>query len=274
MEKYSAQLKSLELERRALVDADLSQIGADNPVIMAFLHRLYVDALEGVQEWLYKVQRAYNFAALNFTNIIGQKLDGWEGRQYNSTVLGQIYEDLTRKFKDHNEQVGSSPQRFGARKYALDKEDDIELLNDSEGEGKILRVEISPREPHHFQRMADVRITKVRLFLHGAKTDDGYLQVSLTHTGKETIFNTHNKPFTFTHKPVTVLFKYKLDTNDYTGPDTIDGTIASAMDDSYALVGPFTTWKIDISANDNPGLDLTSVGSGYLEFEGFCRARD
>lgn len=146
LNKYSAQLKSLDLERKTLVDADFSQIGADNPVMMAFLHRLYVDGLEGLQEWLYKAQRAYNFAALNYNNIISSTLQGHDSSQYNSTVLGQVQRDLHRAYNDSKERMGRAPQPFNPIKYFLDKED-LDILQDSEGDGKILRVEVSPRPP-------------------------------------------------------------------------------------------------------------------------------
>lgn len=120
--------------------------------------------------------------------------------------------------------------------------------------------------------MADIHLTKVRFFLEGAETTNNRLQVTLTHTGKETIVDTEMKSFIFTHQPLVALFKYDLTARQYTGPDTINGVIGSVTEkDSYALVGPFTIWKIDISAEDNPGLNLSKVKSAYFEFEGRFR---
>lgn len=55
------------------------------------------------------------------------------------------------------------------------------------------------------------------------------------------------------------------------GPGTSDGTMGSATEDDFSLVGPFTTWRIEIRTEDNPGLDLSKITEAYMEFD--CQYR-
>ena len=65
-----------------------------------------------------------------------------------------------------------------------------------------------PTTEESFGGMANVRVTRVRAWIHGLKTDNNIHVVTITHCGPETIVTTENKPTRFQHDPVTVTFRY------------------------------------------------------------------
>ena len=120
--------------------------------------------------------------------------------------------------------------------------------------------------------MSDVRLTRVRCFLPGAKTADGLLHITLTHMGDEALVDPRKKQMEFSHSTIPVDFKYQLRSGRYDVAGTRDGIIGKLKDrEQYSLVGPFTTWQIVINKEYNPGLDLSGVFDAYMEFEGAYR---
>jgi hypothetical protein len=104
------------------------------------------------------------------------------------------------------------------------------------------------------------------------KTSSGQVQVRITHTGREQIASVAGAIYTFTHEPVTKLFKYVIGGG---GGGVIEeanfGCVQTTADDQtaiYAALGPFTTWQIKVEEADNPGLDLSALTGVRLEFHG------
>ncbi|KAL7787097.1 hypothetical protein V8C37DRAFT_391001 [Trichoderma ceciliae] len=158
-----------------------------------------------------------------------------------------------------------------------DESDDDDDDDESDGLLPDLDAHVEAKE---FAGMADIRLTKVRVFFTGAKTgatiggkgQKHTLQVKLTHMGDEVLTTTSAANFKFTHATLEVGFKYILEDGTYTGPGTLSGIIGSdAEKDRYALVGPFATWQIEIKKAYNSGLDLSGVTEAWMEFEGEYR---
>lgn len=137
-----------------------------------------------------------------------------------------------------------------------------------------------------FNGRANVRIDQVRVWLPGAKVgkDSGgrnTLTISLTQYGNETIISTGGTPFTFTHDRIKLDFSYfadKVTSIEDIGNDKVFGRqdilenmyhgVGKVTADTYAPVGSFATWLVEVSEARNAGLDLDAVKEVLVEFWG------
>ncbi|KAK6544734.1 hypothetical protein TWF694_001419 [Orbilia ellipsospora] len=151
-------------------------------------------------------------------------------------------------------------------------------------------VTLAPDTPG-FEGMANVRLTQVRVWLPGAmvKLDAVERQpitTNITHLGKEIMVPPIGETMLFDHDAVDIDFTYeskglvtKMDikSNAAMGRQSIDsdyrGGDSPPTEDSFAPIGPFTTWRIVLDAARNPGLDLSRVSQGFMEFSGMNRPR-
>lgn len=263
--QYHRELESLAVEREDLVRDEYEKLGADHPSMTAFMKKTTQDAVQTAQLWLYKQERAYSFVALSDTHIIGEALRGVSVSQYNHTHLAKAQAALSDYYEMYKERKGQPPQIYSGAKFPLEK-DGVEKIKESGKKGILLAVNV-PLTAAIFYGKADVRLTKVRFFAPGVETDNHRLEVRLTHSGKETIVDSHKKQFSFRHDPLKVTFRYNTETNMAEGNDVIEGNINWPTENDFALPGPFTTWKIEIGDTVNKNLDLSGVQSAYLEFD-------
>ncbi|KAK5994264.1 hypothetical protein PT974_04736 [Cladobotryum mycophilum] len=260
--KFLDQKKALQQSSKYL-DVQERNMETYDPLVESVLRKFYIDALMDAQQWLSKAQRAYQFKALNQENVIGEALGQYHFGQLSPFQLQRVQQDLSSRYDKKKEANGRAPQHFHRKPFSLNS--NWPSIQKS-GMGARLYVDI-PSTYQGFLRMTDVRLYKVRCFLEGAKTKSGKLRVSLTHTGNESIVDSSKKRHEFTHQPISVEFAYDLATLSFDEVDTSDGDIG-AQTDGYALVGPFTQWKIDVPLETNDGLDLRGVKNAYLEFDG------
>ncbi|KAI9040187.1 uncharacterized protein KD926_008510 [Aspergillus affinis] len=264
--QYHRELESLAVEKDDIVRKEYENLGADHPSMTAFMKNTNQDAVQTAQLWLYKQERAYSFLALRDAHIIGDALKGVPVSQYNVTHLRKAQAALYQYYNAvYKEKKGQPPQTHFGAKFSLEK-DDVDDIKESGKKGIMLLVDVPPTADT-FRGKADVRLTKVRFFAPGAKTDNHRLEVKLTHTGKETVVNNRLKRFSFTHDPLKVTFRYNTETNKVHGDDVVDGNIAWPTENDFALPGPFTRWKIEIRNAVNKNMDLSGVQSPYLEFD-------
>ncbi|TGO19246.1 hypothetical protein BTUL_0005g00950 [Botrytis tulipae] len=219
----------------------------------------------------YVAQRAYNFEALNSTNVLEQFFCSVDMSQYTYGLVKAAHQSLFQAYNEYLDDYTGSRQPFFSRQYILG-EDDVRSIKFDSPDSALLHLRIAPPDPEAtnspFSDMVDIRLTRVRLFLPNVTTDDGKLQVALTYLGDETLVDTKNAQITFSHKTYPVNFVYDIATSK----PTIDGVIGNVDDPKlYALPGPFATWEINIPENCNPGLVLTDIEKPYLEFDGVCR---
>ncbi|KAF7935251.1 uncharacterized protein EAE97_008158 [Botrytis byssoidea] len=243
----------------------------DSPTMTVAMKKIYVAELQKIQGWLYKAQRAYNFEALNSTNVLGQFFCSVDMSQYTYGLVKAAHQSLFQAYNEYLDEYTGSRQPFFSLQYILG-EDDVRSIKFDSQDSALLHLRIAPPDPEDtnspFSNMVDIRLTRVRLFLPNVTTDDGKLQVSLTHLGDETLVDTKNTQITFSHKTYPVNFIYDIATSK----PTIDGVVGNVDDPKwYALPGPFATWEINIPKNCNPGLVLTEIEKPYLEFDGVYR---
>jgi hypothetical protein len=289
------EIEAQRVTRLNLGRIQLSDEAVNYPAIAHFMQTLYRDVKLMAQRWLYNAQRAYNFEALNSKDIVGPALRGSDSTGndlvrtnaitlrsaqgklmdafYNEPMIAagerQPFNQLQYKLEEDRVKAFKATDKSGIRSYELQ-------LGPSElaEEGDSATVGESPLAPV-FAAMVDVRLTKVRLFLEDAYTTSGVLRVTLTHVGDEVIYDKYQKAIQFHHEPLNVGFHYRIQNNDCKGRGTSDGDIGRedrTGNDRFSLVGPFTSWWVDVRPENNPGLDLSEVKKATLEFEGVYRA--
>ena len=250
------------------------------PAIKMHMQRLYTDALGNVMKTMYMAQRAYSYAAVTkrdpiFETFASQGSKGLPQLQAEDLKaamanLQQAYEQDYREFQ-HGEKLPLNKVRYDLPTLQVSQ------LKLAKGADRRIWLTISANtDPtittNPFADMCNVRLTSVRLFVEGAKLTDpnGILHIDIQHTGTEYINDETGFPLNFTHDGYRTQFRYKVADKSYgpSVPGTSDGIIG-VVDGDRALLGPFTTWKIDILQSMNPGLDLSGITGLWVEFEGF-----
>ncbi|GKZ33662.1 hypothetical protein AbraIFM66950_003691 [Aspergillus brasiliensis] len=276
---YLEAIASLNSQKKDIVRDEYNGLGLGHPTLTAFMRTLYTNSLTTVQLWLQKMQQAYAFVALDETNIIGHAMDGFKFSQFTYDMLNHVRSDLDSYYAQRVESWGQSMQSLKGVTYPIFNV--RQSLQNLTTDNNTIQVAITPAtiNPNtqgliFGEGRVDIRLTAIRCFIDGAKTDTGYLDLNLIHTGQEAIVDELGTVHRFDHQPVVTNFRYVIGTKDYTGPGTVDGIIGTAStDDQYAMVGPFTTWQIMINPANNQGLDLSNAEDPYLEFDIEFRTR-
>ncbi|PYH38166.1 uncharacterized protein BO87DRAFT_403789 [Aspergillus neoniger CBS 115656] len=276
---YLETIEGLNTQKKDIVRDEYNVLGLGYPTLTAFMRTLYTNSLTTVQLWLKKMQQAYAFVALDETNIIGHALEGFRFSQFTYDMLNHVRSDLDSYYAQRVESWGQSMQSLKGVTYPIPNvQQDLQNLT---ADNNTIQFAINPETINpdtqgliFGEGRVDIRLMTIRCFIDGAKTDTGYLDLNLVHTGQEAIVDEVGTVHNFDHQPVVTNFRYVIETKDYTGPGTVDGIIGTAStDDQYAMVGPFTTWQIVINSANNPGLDLSEAKDPYLEFDIEFRTR-
>lgn len=248
------------------ISKELQDTRSKNPQLVLFMKTLYTDALTDTQFMLNRAQKALNFEFLGKFNVFDQISD-YSSSRCNAALLNAANEDLLKEYiRLKNEHRPRQP--FTGIKYPLDEIDVAGLEPSPSGNIKFL-VDVKRESGGPFEGKADVRLTKVRFFAQGATTDSELLNVTLTHETTETIYDERGVPHKFSHPKQIVSFSHHTKT---LAIGNSDGTIGEKREkDGYALVGPFSSWWIDIRKSNNKGL-AGEITSAWFEFDGEARA--
>jgi hypothetical protein len=149
------------------------------------------------------------------------------------------------------------------------------------GKGKQTLVRIPTEEnwisseEFPFRGLRGVRLTKVRFFIYGLRTsNDDFIRVDLTHMGQETIVDQYGKEHDFHHEGVLIHFKHRFaDAPNFTenADKTMDGEIGKETGSHYAMVGSFTTWKVEIKpVRKDTEIYLDQVTGAEFKFWGLA----
>ncbi|CAN9474366.1 unnamed protein product [Alternaria alternata] len=262
-----------QTQRDTLSDTVIKTIDPSLPAVTIFMEKAYTDSVATVMHALYRTQRSYRFTALTADSPLSKSLQGSPITQIRHADLVRANANILKAYWDAMDASGSEPQEFHGLVYPLPHaewetvQDTMATYLNIPSVTSDLSESTSP-----FAKMANVRLTRVRLFVPGAKTASGMLRVALTHNGTETIVDTTDAPYSFFHSPISRTFKYRLTDGafDSSVDGAVDGVIgvrkAAKTEDAFTLVGPFTTWYISLVGND--GLDLSQASSAYLKFDG------
>lgn len=119
-----------------------------------------------------------------------------------------------------------------------------------------------------FKPFDRVRIEEAKVFLHGAKTNTGFLEVKIE---SESILQDRlgDKRFTFTAAKWSRAYRYKIpDKPERATGYEIKADIHRNRNQLALLPTPFTTWVISVSSEHNPGLDLSGLTAIEFLFTG------
>ncbi len=262
-------------KRDSLSDTVIESIDPDLPALSVFVQKAYSDSVVAVMEALYLAQRSYRFAALTTDHPLSASLAGMPPSAMRHADLVRASSGILTAYMDAMNAWGRGPQEFRGTTWPLADAEWAALRSTSLAFVSIPPATADMSEAQHpFANRSNVRITTVRLFVTGAaQTANGFLSAKLTHNGAETIVDAANQQFQFYHNPLTREFRYRLAAGDF--EPGVDGTVDGDMSDGgatadakdrFALLGPFTTWSIDLDGN--AGLDFSNATGAYLKFYG------
>jgi hypothetical protein len=255
------------------------------PGLMAFVGRLYHEAREQVIEALYLASRSFAFWSLQsdysaFRTFVG--LTNPSG--ITSATLAAATQKLRTSLAQAIEDFGTGPQEFPAKgktgisvHFSEVQNGGLLALFKRPNENRLHQVSVSlpaampgtSQVASPFFGLANIRLHKVRAWVHGATTADGVLDVVVRHGGEETIVDTRGIPHVFTHAPITKSFRFENGRVGDAAAIVLDGDFdASGKSAAYAQPGPFTTWTITVMPDHNTGLNLEAVTGLTLEFFG------
>ncbi|ATY66734.1 serine protein kinase, putative [Cordyceps militaris] len=269
--KYIQKQEQLNATLKQVNDKEYDVLSALHPAMRAFLQKRYKDVVETTLFWLYNMQQAHRYQALEEQyNRIGEVLATSPTTFPNHAMLFDVKNRLVGDNKTLVASVGQPSQTINRVAYQVKDE----ILGDIQRvytHGMRMNFKVTRRDISH--GMYDMRINAVRFYAEGAKTKNAgdKLYVRLTHPGPETFVKRDNSSVTFTHQPLTVLFICSTKLKEPDGrPQTISqGKIGleGSQDNPWARVGPLTTWGVEITQELNEGLDLSEVKKAYFEFD-------
>ena len=131
------------------------------------------------------------------------------------------------------------------------------------------------RDESPFAGLANIRLVKIRCWIHGMKTEDGVHEINITRSGDDSFVaadDTQGNVTTFQHAPFPRVFKYDASQGEG-NPDaiSIDGCLLDKDEPlkSYTPIGPFTRkWRISVHEKNHKGLDMSGVDKVTMEFHG------
>jgi hypothetical protein len=261
----TAQLEAIHAQVAAAYDPGL-------PIMTVFVSRLYHQARMQVLATLYETGKAYQFWALSDTDLIASTFGNDEPPGINAAALAAaqihilgIYESAVEAFGHGAQSFPADPLGTGVV-FALNSMQIAVLASQYQ-----LLLDVPPAlidttsEESPFAGFANVRLTKVRLWLPGAKVSGNSLHITLTHSGSEQIVDSTGVVRSFVHDPITLAFVYDTSTNTISQDGDI-ATMPVGGSQTYALFGPFTYWQIGVDPALNSGVDLSGVTRAWLEF--------
>ena len=248
------------------------------PALVAFMSSLYQTSTALCLYMMYMTYRAESFWSLNSVSSASffQRIGLNNPAEVNAAFLDTAQTQIISNYQQSIESFGTDAQYrppFGSSGDDLGIElnlssDQVQALV-KHGETYFALAPAVPGEGKDqtpFAGRANVRILKVRPWVTGAKTRDDTLTARITHTGAETIVDRDGSLHPFTHQPVVKLFTYDLKTRAISGEDADFGQPGTDNKSSYALLGPFTLWRLQVLSDDNSSLDLTGVTGVRVEF--------
>jgi hypothetical protein len=264
--------------------------------------------LPAVYFWLKRIRSGRRLETMRLLNYAGRAVAFWgpsdfssfsfnsPGPLRDSVALLNQHQSLLSSFNDSIELIQDSvwyewpedDRQQGQGIMVQLSEDDLGTLKtaqiDENGHTFYeVMVEVRPESTPSFNRITNIRLSQVRVWLLGAQVDAGtsgkIMTVNIQHMGEESIWSSiTKKEIAFSHVPIHLMFRYWM-TADITDVSQCNGKIAFGHQDmksyfggrvdesSVAPIGPFAKWKITVSKEQNPGLQM-ELKEAYIEFCG------
>jgi hypothetical protein len=277
-------------------DADKTQIAlarSEDPGLphrVATITGLYNRSRDACIEYLYWMSRAYMFWALQPSDEFAKvcKLSDPDSIDYDtlSSARAQILRDCTNEIQ--KVQATLRPDAFPAKEADLKVATGITVSMDRTSHPDVIaslrkkgvaefEIPVATQESkdNSFAGLANVRLSRVRAWIHGLRARTDLHFVSITHCGGlETIVTPGNKRIKFVHDPVSVPFRYDASVGVENPRAIFEGKGGSmdgvVLENNYAPIGPFGRWRIAILEKNNAGLDRTKIEKVVMEFHGMA----
>lgn len=340
----SAEVDKLKLQRTTVQGAIASKTQPGLPSMATFVSGLYERAKAVCLSDFYLAYRAYAFWALEpysgFYDKIGRNPGAVNYDQLNivkSDLKNEVLEALGKNYRTPNHFPASEESEWSigrvvvlTRKTHSDFFEDLSSFAEAEFELEPAtkksvapksnfaptaaawcgseRPDFAPTLPNPFAGMADVRLTKVRVWLVGKKNNLDH-KVTLTHLGREQFRKPDDKPYPkrfepaeerdqdkrkpqyILHEPVPIPFNYNAEGLSYReathafSPGRLYGGVVGSQDGDlgfpksgisdlpeagkYAPIGPFGRWRLEVPKNLNEYLNLSDLHAAVIDFHGF-----
>jgi hypothetical protein len=191
-------------------------------------------------------------------------VDGLDTGLKNLTSIALDYQAALEHFDP-------PPQLMSDKQFVVD---DPRVLADLATKGEARWV--LPLEAHAFAGFERVRLTRVRVWLDGARLPDGgSVDVRMSTQGNY-LDRFAERPFQFTSKPLVRDFEYRVTelqvgTPDWRFPNgsfgyiEVDGVVDDEVSYAYFQPTPFAEWHVIVRGD---GLDLSGVTRLVMQFAG------
>lgn len=254
-------------------------------VMTNFVAGLYHLVREDVVEAIYQASRAYCFSSLDTAYSPFTALGLAEPSQLTSATAQACATELDTKFSDAVAAFGQQSQSFPANAAQTgltvevrrsDHPDLFAAFTGGTGSRRLTISVPSAGSATPFGGMADIRLVLARPWVSGCTTSSGILTVKLVHGYDDIMAAPDGSLVSFSHEPLTLLFKFACDKPLDPTSISVDATYQLQEDapekGKYALPGPFTDWTLIIDPSLNDGLDMSAADRVVLEFAGMFRA--
>lgn len=289
-------IKACESESRELGEHALS-LNPSLPAIYFWLKRLKGQTHLQILQKLNDQARALSFWGPMPVDSVKfappGPLDGFVQLRLHRQTLIDLFEKSYEGFQSGGWFAWPNDNNFLGEGIRVPLSDSVihNLVHGESGHQSLLTI--SPNSHTDFIDMANVRVTQVRVWLLNAVVASPAadnpkqrqaLRIEITHCGDETVWTPDGSPCHFRHAPVTMQFSYETTVFNASGgqcsgrPNLVYGR--QDIEHDYAggpsqpgvgdkpPIGPFGDWKIEVRKDVNPGLDLSRVKTGWIEFCG------
>ncbi|WP_020536156.1 hypothetical protein [Lewinella cohaerens] len=271
----------LEKKRQNDIGADVTDVDPGLPLMVSYMKSIHHQVISYFINDLYMCVRAAAFwsldAKLNMESLFGNI----EPHSIDIATAEKLSATAKNKIAMAHESLGSDSQPFSNIKVTLDEQYFGAAIFDAfkAGEVSSIGINIQPSTrstkagDSPFHGLADVRVSKVRVWLYGATTSNNEVQVVLTHTGGETLVDRQGNLFPASHTSKYVVMRYnneKIGTEEALS-EGFDGLITKD-DSTFTPVGPFTDWILTLDSKDNQDLNLENLEKIIIEFKGSLRS--
>ncbi|MEU8569597.1 hypothetical protein AB0C51_14770 [Streptomyces pathocidini] len=265
-------IKDAEKRIAELNDNALDAMQPDLPDLVSFVSQLYYRSREQIMRTLDLTARAYRMWALSDRDLIAETFAQVTVAKIDETALRVARNSILFALEGAVQNFGTNSARFPAN--AKGKGIIVEIGKDQVASFRrngIISIRpttvkvTTGRDTSPFAGMANVRVTRVRVWMKGAKTADDRLQIRIRHIGEEDIVSADGEVFGFVHESINKTFIYHPSNESVLEEASFESEYGH---DRYAMVGPFASWHIEVLESDNKDLDLSKVTEVSVEFHG------
>jgi hypothetical protein len=227
------------------------------PIYTAFLKDAYEDVQRHLLRNIYQENRAYQYWSLSDRPLQTDNLNVATLAATHQGLLGDIdgFRERKEAFSDFTQSLTISRDDYPNEFAALLKT-------------RTLAFSLDIRRVKGFENMCYIVARSFRLNLPDIRDDKNILSLNLIHSGQAVLNSDvdRDRPgaiHAFSHRPRTR--PYKIDYKDRR--NTAGGNLGEA-DQGYIGLSPFTQWRLDFGLKGNDWLDLKTIKSIELTFEG------